>query len=51
MVLPAQRWWISRFQPVGPLEGELRRRKGVELEPGESDAVYAIEGGGTAAEG
>ena len=32
-------------------EGELRRRKGVELEPGESDAVYAIEGGGTAAEG
>ncbi|KAJ8785420.1 hypothetical protein J1605_007017 [Eschrichtius robustus] len=30
-------------------EGELRRRKGVELGTGESDAVYAVEGGGTAA--
>ena len=32
-------------------EGELRRRKGVELEPGESGTVYAIKGGGTAEQG
>lgn len=33
----------------GSCGGELRRRKGAELEKGESDPAYAIKGGSTAA--